>query len=197
MRTQIHNSRQITQNNSLCLHCKLFLSLHTKMSPKCWPVCLQRFAEAICCFLLKIFCLIFLLQLSVVCTWALIPTWVSTHTRPWRPTNCWGSWAWKWTEQKRRWCLLWCHIVEVHAEKCLCDQHCWFFLLFSWHYLIFNKGFPHPCTAHLLFPFFFSAFVVEERRLLQPSDCVYSESLTPQGKLVACRRDVTEILVRK
>eukprot|EP00066_Takifugu_rubripes_P017901 XP_011607167.1 PREDICTED: rap guanine nucleotide exchange factor 5-like [Takifugu rubripes] len=33
-----------------------------------------------------------------------------------------------------------------------------------------------------------------ERRLLQPSDCVYSESLTPQGKLVACRRDVTEIL---
>lgn len=154
MRTQIHNSRQITQNNSLCLHCKLFLSLHTKMSPKCRPVCLQRFAEAICCFLLKIFCLIFLLQLSVVCTWALIPTWVSTHTRPWRPTNCWGSWAWKWTEQKRRWCLLWCHIVEVHAEKCLCDKHCWFFLLFSWHYLIFNKGFPHPCTAHLLFSFF-------------------------------------------
>lgn len=44
--------------------------------------------------------------------------------------------------------------------------------------------------------FFFSAFVTEERRLLQPSDCVYSESLTPQGKLVACRRDVTEILVR-
>ncbi|CAF90049.1 unnamed protein product, partial [Tetraodon nigroviridis] len=33
-----------------------------------------------------------------------------------------------------------------------------------------------------------------ERRLLQPSDCVYSESLTPQGKLVACRKDVTEIL---
>eukprot|EP00064_Thunnus_orientalis_P010688 superscaffoldBa00001475_g10714 len=34
-----------------------------------------------------------------------------------------------------------------------------------------------------------------ERRVLQPSDCVYSESLTPQGKLVACRRDLTEILV--
>ncbi|XP_028317425.1 rap guanine nucleotide exchange factor 5 isoform X2 [Gouania willdenowi] len=33
-----------------------------------------------------------------------------------------------------------------------------------------------------------------ERRMLQPSDCVYSESLTPQGKLVACRRDLTEIL---
>ncbi|XP_026204013.1 rap guanine nucleotide exchange factor 5 isoform X2 [Anabas testudineus] len=33
-----------------------------------------------------------------------------------------------------------------------------------------------------------------ERRVLQPSDCVYSESLTPQGKLVACRRDLTEIL---
>ncbi|XP_041867854.1 rap guanine nucleotide exchange factor 5 isoform X1 [Melanotaenia boesemani] len=33
-----------------------------------------------------------------------------------------------------------------------------------------------------------------ERRVLQPSDCVYSESLTPQGKLVACRRDITEIL---
>ncbi|XP_053189821.1 rap guanine nucleotide exchange factor 5 isoform X1 [Scomber japonicus] len=33
-----------------------------------------------------------------------------------------------------------------------------------------------------------------ERRVLQPSDCVYSESLTPQGKLVVCRRDLTEIL---
>ncbi|XP_054618799.1 rap guanine nucleotide exchange factor 5 isoform X2 [Dunckerocampus dactyliophorus] len=33
-----------------------------------------------------------------------------------------------------------------------------------------------------------------ERRMLQPSDCVYSESLTPQGKLVACRRDLTEML---
>ncbi|KAM9386327.1 rap guanine nucleotide exchange factor 5 [Pholidichthys leucotaenia] len=33
-----------------------------------------------------------------------------------------------------------------------------------------------------------------ERRVLQPSDCVYSESLTPQGRLVACRRDLTEIL---
>ncbi|XP_047186150.1 rap guanine nucleotide exchange factor 5 isoform X2 [Scophthalmus maximus] len=36
--------------------------------------------------------------------------------------------------------------------------------------------------------------VSAERRVLQPSDCVYSESLTPQGKLVACRRDLTEIL---
>ncbi|TMS17997.1 Rap guanine nucleotide exchange factor 5 [Larimichthys crocea] len=34
----------------------------------------------------------------------------------------------------------------------------------------------------------------EDRRVLQPSDCVYSESLTPQGKLMACRRDLTEIL---
>lgn len=33
--------------------------------------------------------------------------------------------------------------------------------------------------------------------MLQPSDCVYSESLTPQGKLVACHRDLTEILVCK
>ncbi|XP_056296978.1 rap guanine nucleotide exchange factor 5 isoform X2 [Pseudoliparis swirei] len=33
-----------------------------------------------------------------------------------------------------------------------------------------------------------------ERRVLHPSDCVYSESLTPQGKLVACRRDLTEML---
>ncbi|XP_056154444.1 rap guanine nucleotide exchange factor 5 [Lampris incognitus] len=33
-----------------------------------------------------------------------------------------------------------------------------------------------------------------ERRMLQPSDCVYSESLTPQGKLMACRRDLTEIM---
>ncbi|XP_061885431.1 rap guanine nucleotide exchange factor 5-like isoform X2 [Entelurus aequoreus] len=33
-----------------------------------------------------------------------------------------------------------------------------------------------------------------ERRMLHPSDCVYSESLTPQGKLVACRRDLTEML---
>ncbi|PWA15332.1 hypothetical protein CCH79_00008489 [Gambusia affinis] len=33
-----------------------------------------------------------------------------------------------------------------------------------------------------------------ERRVLQPSDCVYSESLTPQGKLVACHRDLTEML---
>lgn len=42
----------------------------------------------------------------------------------------------------------------------------------------------------------FSACVPAERRLLQPSDCAYSESLTPQGRLVACRRDLTEILVR-
>lgn len=64
-------------------------------------------------------------------------------------------------------------------------------------YLV-QKGFPaflHPCPAHIMFTFFFSTFVLEERRLLQRSDCVYSESLTPQGKLVACRRDVTEILV--
>ncbi|KAM6959559.1 rap guanine nucleotide exchange factor 5 [Aplochiton taeniatus] len=33
-----------------------------------------------------------------------------------------------------------------------------------------------------------------ERRVLQPSDCVYSESLTPQAKLVACRRDLMEIM---
>uniref|UniRef100_A0A3Q2D0E2 Rap guanine nucleotide exchange factor (GEF) 5a n=1 Tax=Cyprinodon variegatus TaxID=28743 RepID=A0A3Q2D0E2_CYPVA len=33
-----------------------------------------------------------------------------------------------------------------------------------------------------------------ERRMLQPSDCVYSESLTPQGKLVVCHRDLTEIM---
>uniref|UniRef100_A0A8C4HIT3 Rap guanine nucleotide exchange factor 5 n=1 Tax=Dicentrarchus labrax TaxID=13489 RepID=A0A8C4HIT3_DICLA len=33
-----------------------------------------------------------------------------------------------------------------------------------------------------------------ERRVLQSSDCVYSESLTPQGKLMACRRDLTDIL---
>ncbi|KAA8585952.1 hypothetical protein FQN60_007521 [Etheostoma spectabile] len=33
-----------------------------------------------------------------------------------------------------------------------------------------------------------------ERRVLQPSDCVYSESMTPQGKLVVCRRDLSEIL---
>uniref|UniRef100_A0A3P9HWW1 Rap guanine nucleotide exchange factor 5 n=1 Tax=Oryzias latipes TaxID=8090 RepID=A0A3P9HWW1_ORYLA len=33
-----------------------------------------------------------------------------------------------------------------------------------------------------------------ERRVLQPSDCVYSESLTPNGKLVACRRDLNEVL---
>ncbi|XP_061738781.1 rap guanine nucleotide exchange factor 5 isoform X1 [Nerophis ophidion] len=33
-----------------------------------------------------------------------------------------------------------------------------------------------------------------ERRMLHPSDCVYSESLTPQGKLVACHRDLTEML---
>lgn len=39
--------------------------------------------------------------------------------------------------------------------------------------------------------------VSAERRVLHPSDCVYSESLTPQGKLVACRRDLTEILVSK
>uniref|UniRef100_A0A672HE80 Rap guanine nucleotide exchange factor (GEF) 5a n=1 Tax=Salarias fasciatus TaxID=181472 RepID=A0A672HE80_SALFA len=38
---------------------------------------------------------------------------------------------------------------------------------------------------------------VSDRRVLQPSDCVYSESLTPQGKLVACRRDLNEILVWK
>lgn len=31
--------------------------------------------------------------------------------------------------------------------------------------------------------------------MLQPSDCVYSESLTPNGKLVACRRDLNEVLV--
>lgn len=42
----------------------------------------------------------------------------------------------------------------------------------------------------------FSPCVPAERRLLQPSDCAYSESLTPQGRLVACRRDLTEILVR-
>ncbi|CAL8362270.1 unnamed protein product [Arctogadus glacialis] len=33
-----------------------------------------------------------------------------------------------------------------------------------------------------------------ERRLLQPSDCVYSESLTPQGRLAVCRKDLTEVL---
>ncbi|XP_067112436.1 rap guanine nucleotide exchange factor 5 isoform X2 [Osmerus mordax] len=33
-----------------------------------------------------------------------------------------------------------------------------------------------------------------EKRVLQPSDCVYSESLTPQSKLQACWRDLTEIL---
>lgn len=65
-------------------------------------------------------------------------------------------------------------------------------------YLV-QKGFPaflHRCPADLIFTLFFlPTFVPVERRLLQSSDCVYSESLTPQGKLVACRRDVTEILV--
>uniref|UniRef100_A0A3Q3X5Q0 Ras-GEF domain-containing protein n=1 Tax=Mola mola TaxID=94237 RepID=A0A3Q3X5Q0_MOLML len=35
---------------------------------------------------------------------------------------------------------------------------------------------------------------VMSHTVLQPSDCVYSESLTPQAKLMACRRDLTEVL---
>lgn len=59
----------------------------------------------------------------------------------------------------------------------------------SWESLIHFLG---SCSS-----LSFCLFVSEERRVLQPSDCVYSESLTPQGKLVACRRDLTEILVCK
>lgn len=51
----------------------------------------------------------------------------------------------------------------------------------------------HNLSLLLLFCMFLST----DRRVLQPSDCVYSESLTPQGKLMACRRDLTEILVCK
>lgn len=57
----------------------------------------------------------------------------------------------------------------------------------SWESLIYFLGSRSSLS--------FCLFVPEERRVLQPSDCVYSESLTPQGKLVACRRDLTEILV--
>lgn len=53
------------------------------------------------------------------------------------------------------------------------------------------------CRVRNPFPaLFHDLCLCAERRVLLPSDCVYSESLTPQGKLVACRRDLTEILVR-
>lgn len=106
-------------------------------------------------------CLVLILQLSVVCMWALTPTWVSTHTLPWRPMNCWGSWAWNWIEQKRRWCLLWCHKLEVHAENA-CMIHVAVnrgFRLSSWHYLLCTEGFPClfaslPCS-HNFYLFLF------------------------------------------
>lgn len=38
-------------------------------------------------------------------------------------------------------------------------------------------------------------FCVTEKRVLQPHDSIYSESLVAPGRLIACRRDLSEILV--
>uniref|UniRef100_A0A3P8TIY3 Rap guanine nucleotide exchange factor 5 n=1 Tax=Amphiprion percula TaxID=161767 RepID=A0A3P8TIY3_AMPPE len=65
-----------------------------------------------------------------------------------------------------------------------------FYIPLGWLYTLGSNYHYHHQLCLLLCPLFVSA----ERRVLQPSDCVYSESLTPQGKLVACRRDLTEIL---
>lgn len=40
-----------------------------------------------------------------------------------------------------------------------------------------------------------SLFCVTEKRVLQPHDSIYSESLVAPGRLIACRRDLSEILV--
>lgn len=117
--SQIHNSRRSVWNDTTECRWKCYLNLHTKMSQKCQHSRLHWLCFSHFCSLLNVFHLIFIPQLSVACMWALTPTWVSTHTPPWRPMSCWELWAWNWTEQKRRWCLLWCQILEVHAEKCL------------------------------------------------------------------------------
>lgn len=66
-------------------------------------------------------------------------------------------------------------------------------MLSSVRFIVLHHHHHHPC---LLCPVL-HGLVSAERRALQPSDCVYSESLTPQGKLVTCHRDLTEILVCK
>lgn len=156
--SQIHNSRRSVWNytnyTQLCFESadENFISTCTqKLAQNANTAVYSGFAWAIFCSLLIIFHLIFIFQLSVACMWAPTLTWVSTHTPPWRPTSCWGSWAWKWTEQKRRWCWLWCQILEVHTEKCFLDtrqQRFLPFLLTS--FTLHRRVFLPFCIAALL-----------------------------------------------
>lgn len=61
--------------------------------------------------------MLFALQWYVACMWVLIPTWVSTHTPHWRRMSCYGLWGWRWTEQRKTWCLLLCCKLEVNTNK--------------------------------------------------------------------------------
>lgn len=75
------------------------------------------------------------------------------------------------------------------VHRCLSEvthprNPCSYSLALNYHLYLSLLSFLYTCAS-------------PERRVLQPSDCVYSESLTPQAKLMACRRDLTEILVWK
>lgn len=165
--SQIHNSRRSVWNyTQLCFESAdgNFISTCTeKWAQNANTAVYSGFALAIFCSLLNVFHLVFILQLSVACMWALTPTWVSTHTPPWRPTSCWELWAWNWTEQKRRWCLPWCQILEVHAEKCLYDTHQQRFSPFLLTiFTLYGRVFLPFCIAALLtsfLPFFFFPYL--------------------------------------
>lgn len=98
------------------------------------------------------------------------------------------------------------HSLLVPVDTKAFIHCCFFFVFFSDQWLLGLVA-SEPCWFSLFYTFslsssfcfspFLYTVVSAERRVLQPSDCVYSESLTPQGKLVACRRDLTEILVCK
>lgn len=200
--SQIHNSRCSVLHTTVFWECrwKFYLNLHTKMSSKCqhshqqWLFFSQFFAL---CWTFSIWfsSSSYLLR---VCERRLLPECshtsllggprVAEDREPETGQSRRGDGACcdvkYWRYMERNTCM-------IHVNR---DFH-----LFSWQYLLCTEGFS--CLSVLLprllhfYPFFLPTLVPVERRLLQPSDCVYSESLTPQGKLVACRRDVTEILV--
>lgn len=95
----------------------------TRVSPckhlSCFCICFIVILRDFSVFVSAVYCqhFPFTSQLFVACTWALTPTWVSTHTPHWRPMSCWGLWVWRWTEQKKTWRLLWCRTQEVHTHK--------------------------------------------------------------------------------
>lgn len=117
----------------------------------------------------------FVSQWCVACTWAVIRiSACGWSLRSWLRSCC-TSWLSGWTDLKTTWCWWSRRTAEVQTHT--------------------TQTKPQTLLSLQTHSLSLSLFCVTEKRVLQPHDSIYSESLVAPGRLIACRRDLSEILV--